>query len=131
VYDAQFVSMIYLEPCKNVASSGENWLLIGPSSFSEAYDTINQRYYSVKITMKNTGTGPWAAGSFYLGSANPTNNTFWGISRVPVPVPQGQTYTFEFSVRKIGGSPPNSYNFQWQMVGPSSIDYFGEKTANV
>src|SRR5205085_11315028 len=37
---------------------------------------------SVSVTMNNNGTTAWAAGSYFLGSQNPTDSTTWGLNRV-------------------------------------------------
>jgi putative transposon-encoded protein len=130
--DAQFVSMSYLEPCVSIQGSGASWLPIGPGSFGLA-----DQAYSVRVTMKNTGSTPWLPSSYYLGSQNPPNNVTWGAgNRISLPssvpptgVPLNGTVTFEFSVRR----PVAGGNLQWQMVqGPVSTGvFFGERTTNV
>ncbi|MEK6289060.1 MAG: hypothetical protein AABO57_25350, partial [Acidobacteriota bacterium] len=75
--DAQFVSMLYKEPCPTDA-----WLAIGPGSFG----LLNQDYL-VRVTMKNTGSNPWAVGTYFLGSQNPANNTTWGTGKDRIALP--------------------------------------------
>ncbi len=85
---------------------------------------------AVSVTMKNTGTGTWAAGStFQLGSQNPADNTTWGLMRVnnPSAVAPGGLATFSFSV--TAPSSPATYNFQWKMVR-SNVTWFGAATTN-
>lgn len=125
--DAEFVSMLYEEPCSNCLGCGASWLPIGPGSFG----LPDPQEYTVHVTMKNTGspTATWTSGNFYLASQNPSGNTTWRPSTVALPtsVLPGQSYTFEFRVRRPS-SAPGPFNFQWQMVGPDG--YFGEKTNN-
>src|SRR5207244_975923 len=90
--------------------------------------------YIVSVTMQNTGTTTWTAGSLYrLGSENPTDNFTWGINRVelPVSVAPGQQVTFRFSV-----IPPTFINalggfyFRWRMV-QDGVEHFGAYSPNV
>ena len=88
-------------------------------------------FYTVSVTMKNTGNTTWPAGSAYrLGSQNPQDNMTWGTSRVTLwsNVPPGGTYTFTFDVM----APPKAgtYNFQWRMV-QDGVEWFGDTTPNV
>ncbi|WP_374568761.1 NBR1-Ig-like domain-containing protein, partial [Ideonella sp.] len=86
--------------------------------------------YAASVTMKNTGTGTWAAGSgFQLGSQNPADNQTWGLSRVDVdaPVPPGETKTFTFSIK--APATLGNVNFQWMMVRAGGT-WFGSKSTN-
>jgi len=86
--------------------------------------------YTATVTMKNTGTGTWGAGSTYqLGSQNPADNQTWGLSRVNVdaPVPPGETKTFTFSIK--APATPGNADFQWQMIRSTST-WFGGKSTN-
>lgn len=130
--DAQFISMLYREPCSNIPPPGENWLAIGSGSFS----VPDPQEYSVRVTMKNTGSTTWSSGSnYYLGSQNPANNEVWGTGKkrigLPNSVPPTGSVTFEFSIKKPA-TFPGPFNFQWQMVqgATSSGTYFGETTSN-
>jgi hypothetical protein len=83
----------------------------------------------VSITMSNTGTSTWTAGSYFLGSQNPQGNTTWGPSQVGLAssvAPGAQvTLTFNITAPSVAGA----YNFQWQMKQGTS--YFGASTTNV
>lgn len=139
--DAQFVSMSYLEPCSNLGWLN-SFLPFGPGCFG-----VPGQEYTVRVTMKNTGSVTWTSGNYCLGSQNPSDNLTWGLSsglsRVPLtsiqsgtqtpPIAPNQQITFEFTAKRPGtGSGP--FNFQWRMVqGPVSGGgvFFGEKTTNV
>jgi aqualysin 1 len=87
--------------------------------------------YDVSITMKNTGTTTWQAGTNYrLGSQNPQDNQTWGWSRITLagPVPPGGQVTFTFTVTAPKKS--GTYNFQWRMV-QDGVEWFGDFTTNV
>jgi RHS repeat-associated protein len=92
------------------------------------------RNYAASVTMKNTGTGTWRAGSnFQLGSQNPADNQTWGLSRVDVDadVKPGDSKTFTFSI--TAPTTLGNANFQWQMVRKKvdgSSTWFGTKSAN-
>jgi hypothetical protein len=84
---------------------------------------------SVSVTMSNTGTTTWAAGTYYIGSQNAQANTTWGLNRVNLASaigPGGQS-TFTFNV--AAPSNAGTYNFQWQMSNGTS--YFGQMSTNV
>lgn len=86
--------------------------------------------YNVSVTMKNTGTSTWSAGSNYkLGSQNPADNNTWG-GRVllATSVAPGQQYTFSFAV--TAPSAAATYNFQWKMLR-EYVEWFGAATPNV
>lgn len=87
--------------------------------------------YPVTITMTNTGSETWAAGSVYrLGSQNPQDNTVWGMGRVVVPtsVPTNASVTFAFEIK--APATAGTYNFQWRMV-KDGVAWFGDTTPNV
>jgi hypothetical protein len=89
------------------------------------------QYYSVSVTMKNTGTTTWTqAGGYKLGSQNPQDNTIWGTGRVLLSgnVAPNQNVTFTFTVR--APTVPGTYNFQWRMVR-EFVAWFGAFTPNV
>ena len=74
--------------------------------------------YSVSVTMKNSGTSTWTGSGFRLGSANPQDNTRWGLHRVNLPagvsIPPNANHTFTFNV--TAPTTAGSYNFQWRIV---------------
>jgi hypothetical protein len=87
--------------------------------------------YPVSVTMTNTGTETWTAGSqFRLGSQNYQDNYTWGLARVELPasVPPDGEVTFNFNIT----APPSAgiYNFQWAMV-QDGVEWFGQDTNNV
>jgi hypothetical protein len=71
---------------------------------------------SVTVTMSNTGTTTWAAGSYYLRSQNPVDNMTWGVNRVNLasPVTPGNNATFTFNM--TAPATAGLYNFQWRMA---------------
>lgn len=84
--------------------------------------------YSVSVTMNNSGTTTWAAGTYYLGSQNPAANNTWGLNRINLSstvLPGAQT-TFTFSV--VAPSTAATYNFQWQMAKDSGGSFGGMST---
>jgi uncharacterized membrane protein len=85
--------------------------------------------YSVSVTMQNTGTTTWAAGSYQLGSQNPQDNTTWGLNRVSLAgsVAPGASATFTFNV--TAPATAGTYNFQWRMV--NGTVFFGAASTNV
>src|SRR5207253_2652947 len=86
--------------------------------------------YTVSVSMQNTGSTTWSAGTVGLGSQNPQDNTTWGFNRVWLTnaVAPGETATFSFSV--TAPSTAGTYNFQWRMV-EGSLGWFGAATPNV
>ncbi|MEN3331351.1 MAG: hypothetical protein V7641_716 [Blastocatellia bacterium] len=84
---------------------------------------------SVTVTMNNSGTTTWAAGSYYLGSQNPQDNTTWGLNRVNLAsaVAPGANGVFTFNI--TAPSSPSTYNFQWKMA-QDSVGYFGTASTN-
>ncbi|AVR98215.1 NBR1-Ig-like domain-containing protein [Pseudoduganella armeniaca] len=85
--------------------------------------------YPVSVTMKNTGSTTWTAGTaFALGSENPQDNYTWGTQRVYLgsAVAPGQQTTFTFTAK--APSSPGTYPFQWKMV-QEYVEWFGGLTA--
>ncbi|MFC4932721.1 NBR1-Ig-like domain-containing protein [Massilia sp. GCM10023247] len=79
--------------------------------------------YNISVTMKNSGTKSWAAGTLHrLGAASGYDN-MWGLGRVELatPVAPGQQYTFSFQVI---APVPDSYDMQWRMV-QDGVEWFG------
>jgi hypothetical protein len=87
------------------------------------------KYYSVSVTMTNTGNVPWTQTNYHLGSQNPRDNFTWGTNRayLPAAVQPGGTATFTFTVR--APSSNGDYNFQWLMV-QEGVQWFGQFTPN-
>src|SRR6185503_21275195 len=85
---------------------------------------------TVSVTMRNTGTATWFAGSYFLGSQNPQDNTTWGLNRVSLAsnVAPGANVTFTFGITAPAFA--GTYNFQWRML-QSGAGYFGSLTSNV
>jgi subtilisin family serine protease len=93
------------------------------------------RIYPVSITLKNIGTESWSpigpqCNAYRLGSANPLNNSTWGLTRVelPAPVASGGQVTLNFTV--TAPLTPGTYNFQWQMV-QECVAWFPSPTPNI
>jgi hypothetical protein len=89
---------------------------------------MSSLYYHVTLNFKNTGTSTWDTTNYWLGSQNPSGNTTWGMSQVPLPTTMYPGYfpTFYFVVRAPTGVPPN---FQWRMSHGGTL--FGDATPNV
>ena len=85
---------------------------------------------TVSVTMRNSGSTTWFAGSYFLGSQNPQDNTTWGLNRVSLVsnVAPGASVTFTFSI--TAPAVAGTYNFQWRML-QSGGGYFGALTSNV
>ena len=86
--------------------------------------------YPVGVQLANVGSQVWSpvgttCNSYRLGSANPYNNTTWGLSRVdlPVAIPPGGQTTLNFNVTAPATS--GLYTFQWQMV-QECVAWFGD-----
>ncbi len=86
--------------------------------------------YSVSITLANVGDTTWAPGTYFLGSQNPQDNSYWGLNRVSLPhaVGPGGQVTFSFTV--TAPSWGGYVNFQWQML-QNGVGWFGDTTPNV
>jgi ligand-binding sensor domain-containing protein len=89
--------------------------------------------FSASITMRNIGTANWSASSGYgLVSLNPTGNSVWGRSKVPLPatasIAPGSEITFRNSYR--APVTPGTYHFQWRMQQTGKA-LFGEPTTDV
>ncbi|MEW6211010.1 MAG: putative Ig domain-containing protein [Acidobacteriota bacterium] len=85
--------------------------------------------YNVSVTMQNTGTTTWAAGTYQLGSQNPQDNTTWGLNRVSLPssVAPGSSVVITFAITAPASA--GTYNFQWRMHNGTS--FFGATSTNV
>jgi len=75
--------------------------------------------YQVTVGFKNTGSSTWTfADGYSLESRNPSRNTIWGITDVPIspsyPIAPGGSKGFVFTV--TAPSTPGHYNFQWQVT---------------
>ncbi len=78
----------------------------------------------VTVTFKNTTNAAWGVSDGYsLGSAGPSGNTTWGISKIALPasVAAGASVTFTFFV--IVPSAVGNYIFQWQMNSPAGVPF--------
>jgi len=86
--------------------------------------------YAVSVTMQNTGSTTWAAGTVGIGSQNAQGTTTWGPSKVNLasPVAPSAQTTFNFNV--TAPATPGTYNFQWKMVEGMS-GWFGAQSTNV
>jgi RHS repeat-associated protein len=86
--------------------------------------------YPVSVTMQNTGSTTWAAGTVGLGSQSPPGNTVWGPSKVSLasPVAPSAQVTFNFNV--TAPTSPGTYDFRWRMV-EGTDGWFGAQSANV
>ncbi len=92
------------------------------------------RTYPVSVTLKNIGTETWSpigpqCNAYRLGSANPLNNSTWGLTRVDLPAPVAPEAQVTISFAVIAPSTPGTYNFQWQMV-QECVTWFGASTPN-
>jgi putative Ig domain-containing protein/matrixin/fibronectin type III domain protein/Ig-like domain-containing protein len=85
---------------------------------------------TVSVTMRNTGSTTWFAGSYFLGSQNPADNTIWGLNRVGLAasVAPGAQTTFTFTITAPVAA--GAYNFQWRML-QQGVASFGAFTPNV
>ncbi|HWP44820.1 MAG TPA: NBR1-Ig-like domain-containing protein, partial [Blastocatellia bacterium] len=85
---------------------------------------------SVSVTMRNSGTTTWSAGTYKLGSQNPENNTIWGLNRVNLSssVAPGADATFTFNI--TAPATEGTYNFQWRMV-QDGVGFFGDSSPNI
>jgi RHS repeat-associated protein len=80
---------------------------------------------TVSVTIQNTGTTTWPAGSNYkLGSKDPDENLIWGVQRVDLAndVAPGQQTTFTFP---ITAPAAGTYTMQWQMM-QRYVQWFGD-----
>ncbi len=89
--------------------------------------------FTVKYTVKNTGTNVWqpnGSQSWWIGSANPRDNFVWGTNRghaVETTVNPNETYTFTFQL--TAPSTSGVYNCQWQML-QNFVEWFGASSNN-
>lgn len=99
-------------------------------SESHAATMTTGQVSTVSVTMRNTGTTTWTAGTSYrLGSQNPQDNTTWGVGRADLgtSVAPGQQYTFTFNV--TAPATAGTYNFQWRMLR-EGVEWFGAASNN-
>jgi hypothetical protein len=88
--------------------------------------------YAVSLNFANTGVNTWTLGdNYFLRSANPTDNTTWGLKRVDLSPTEtilaGQAKSFKFNA--IAPMNGGNYNFQWRMSQGTGA--FGGASANV
>jgi choice-of-anchor B domain-containing protein len=86
--------------------------------------------YAVSVTMRNTGTNTWAAGSYVLGSQNPHENANWGASRLSLPADVAPGGDAVVSWTVTAPAAAGQYNFQWRMLN-IGVEWFGELSDNV
>lgn len=91
--------------------------------------------YAASVTVRNTGTLTWSpigpqCNAYRLGSANPNDNSTWGLIRAELPaaVPPGGQATINFNV--TAPATPGSYNFRWQMLHECVV-WFGPLSPDV
>jgi hypothetical protein len=91
--------------------------------------------YTVSVTMKNTGSATWTAGTNYrLGSQNPQDNRIWlrTSNRVYLntgeSIAPGREKAFTFTV--TAPATAGTYHFQWQMLR-EMVAWFGQKSTDV
>lgn len=82
---------------------------------------------TVSITVKNTGTATWTAGTNYRVGSQNSPATRWGTAtRIYLAdqdsIAPGQTKTFIFNIK--APVTPDSYAFKWRMV-QEKIEWFG------
>lgn len=85
---------------------------------------------NVTVTMRNDGTATWSsAGGYHLYSQNPSGNTRWGLSQVPVQgsILEDSNCVFTFTI--TAPTTPGTYAFQWRMR--HTLTEFGSLTPNV
>lgn len=78
----------------------------------------------VTVSFQNTTATTWAPSAGYaLGSTGPAGNSTWGVKSVPLArsVAPGETTEFRFVVKTPAAV--GSYNFQWQMTGPTGAPF--------
>jgi hypothetical protein len=85
---------------------------------------------SISLSMRNSGTTTWAAGTYCLQPQNPQGNSTWGLTRVNLaaPIAPGSDATFTFNV--TAPSIAGTYNFQWRM-SQDGVGAFGDFSTNV
>jgi hypothetical protein len=88
------------------------------------------RKYRGVVKLRNFGATVWTvsgASPYKLGSRSPSDNTFWGTSRVSLVniISPGDVAVFDFQFQAPSG--PFSQSMQWQMV-QESIEWFGDFT---
>lgn len=85
---------------------------------------------SVTVAVRNTGTDPWSAGSFYLYSRN-SPITQWGVVNVLLTsaVAPGAVGTFTFTIRAPSTSGATPFN--WDMFQAGGVGLFGSNCVNL
>ncbi len=85
------------------------------------------------VTMRNSGTKTWTSDAtpHRLGSQQPQDNVFWGLSRrnlpnEPIATNQSVTFTFDAKSPSIQGT----YAFSWKMV-EENTEWFGETCTRI
>ena len=97
------------------------------------------RQYVATVTFTNTGVSTWTGSTstarrYFIGSQNETDNTIWGLNRVPlpatadccasgdlqIPTDRDAVVTFPITAPLI----PGTYSFQWQMIQEAG-EWFG------
>lgn len=112
----------------NVSSGGATDNATFVSQTAPTSMTVGQSS-SVSVTMRNSGTTTWAAGTYKLASQNPAGNSTWGLNQVALasPVAPGGQATFTFSV--TAPATAGTYNFQWRLQNGAT--YFGSASTNL
>jgi photosystem II stability/assembly factor-like uncharacterized protein len=94
---------------------------------------VSGQSYPASLVFLNTGGTTWTtAQTFKLYSANPYNNSNWGMNRIPLTtasVAPGANGTFSATV--IAPPTAGTYNFQWQPYQESNAMIFGATSTNV
>ena len=83
--------------------------------------------YPVSLVFKNTGTTTWTTALGYkLQSKSPTDNTIWGMTRIPMSTPSvAPNANATFAATVAAPTTPGFYNFQWQPIEDSASQSFG------
>ncbi|MCV9385267.1 NBR1-Ig-like domain-containing protein [Reichenbachiella ulvae] len=93
-------------------------LVNGASFVSQSVPAVMEAGQSmtVTVTMNNSGTKTWIAGSHFLGSQSPQDNVIWGTSRSVLTqnVAPGVDYTFSINI--TAPTTVGTYDFQWKML---------------
>ena len=87
--------------------------------------------YTVGVTLRNSGTTTWPAGSTYaLGSTNPHNTMLWGVNWVNLPgaIAPGQQTTLSFQVTAPAPAA-GSYTMGWGML-QENVEWFGATSSS-
>jgi hypothetical protein len=113
---------IYVTVLQNNASCG---------TFTVPSYVTPGQIFSGTITMVNSGVNanPWlkdanSATPHRLGSANPQDNTVWGLSRVSLPNDVAAGGTGTFTTNFTATTTPGDYAFSWRML-EEAVQWFG------